>query len=176
MILTETELPDAYVIDLERIEDSRGFFARAWGAEEFAAQGLDTRVAQCSVSFSERSGTLRGMHFQRVPHEEVKVIRCTRGALYDVIVDLRPGSSTIGRWIGVELSADNRRALYVPRGFAHGFQTLTDGTEVFYMISTPHAPDTADGVRWNDPAFEIVWPLEPTEMSDKDRRWPDFTT
>ena len=175
MILTETELPGAYVIDLEPIEDPRGFFARAWSDEEFAAHGLETQIAQCNVSFNERTGTLRGMHFQRAPHEEVKLIRCTRGALFDVIVDLRPGSPRFCRWLGVELSADNRRALYVPRGFAHGFQTLTDGTEVFYMISTPHVPDAADGVRWNDPAFGIVWPHEPTEISDKDARWPDFS-
>jgi dTDP-4-dehydrorhamnose 3,5-epimerase len=175
MILTETELPGAYVIDLEPIEDSRGFFARAWSVKEFAVHGLETHIAQCNVSFNERTGTLRGMHFQRAPHEEVKVIRCTQGALFDVIVDLRPGSPSFCGWIGVELSGDNRRALYVPGGFAHGFQTLTDGSEVFYMISKPHVPGAADGVRWNDPAFGIVWPLGPTEMSDKDARWPDFS-
>ena len=176
MILTKTELPGAYVINLEPIQDSRGFFARVWGEEELAARGLETEIAQCSVSFSERKGTLRGMHFQRAPHEEVKLVRCTRGALFDVIIDLRPSSQTFCRWIGVELSADNRRTLYVPGGCAHGFQTLTDGTEVFYMISTPHVPEAADGVRWNDPSFGIVWPLEATEISDKDAQWPDFTT
>jgi dTDP-4-dehydrorhamnose 3,5-epimerase len=174
MIITQSELPGAYVIDLEPIADSRGFFARVWGEEELAAHGLETQVAQCSVSYNERKATLRGMHFQRSPHEEVKLVRCTRGAMFDVIVDLRPHSETFCRWIGVELSADSRRALYVPRGFAHGFQTLTDGTEVFYMISAQHVPESADGVRWNDPAFGIAWPLEPTEMSDRDGNWPDF--
>jgi dTDP-4-dehydrorhamnose 3,5-epimerase len=175
MIFTETELPGAYEIDLEPIADPRGFFARAWSEEELAANGLETRIAQCSVSFNERRGTLRGLHFQRTPHEEVKVVRCTRGALFDVIVDLRPGSLAFSRWIGVELTADNRRALYVPRGFAHGYQTLTDGTEVLYLISTPYVPEASDGVRWNDPTFGIVWPLDPAQISDKDLRWPDFT-
>jgi dTDP-4-dehydrorhamnose 3,5-epimerase len=176
MIFTRTDLPGAYAIDLELIDDPRGFFARAWSEEEFAAKGLDTRIAHCSVSFNERRGTLRGLHFQRTPHEEVKVVRCTRGALFDVIVDLRPESPGFSRWIGVELTADNRRALYVPRGFAHGFQTLTDGTEVYYMISTPYVPEASYGVRWNDPTFGIVWPLDPVEISEKDRRWPDFKT
>ena len=176
MIFNETELPGAYVIDPEPIEDPRGFFARTWSDEEFAGRGLETRVAQCNVSLTKRRGTVRGMHFQRPPHEEVKLVRCTRGALHDVIVDLRQGSSAFRRWIGVELSQENRRALYVPRGFAHGFQTLADDTEVFYMISEPHAPEAADGIRWDDPALGIVWPLgDPIEIADKDRSWPDFT-
>jgi dTDP-4-dehydrorhamnose 3,5-epimerase len=176
MIFTETELPGAYAIDLEPIEDPRGFFARMWSDEEFAKHGLETRVAQCNVSLTKRHGTVRGMHFQRPPHEEAKFLRCTRGALYDVIVDLRPESVAFRRWIAVELSQDNHRALYVPRGFAHGFQTLVDDTEVFYMISEPYAPELASGVRWDDPAFGIEWPLaDPKEISDKDRSWPDFT-
>jgi dTDP-4-dehydrorhamnose 3,5-epimerase len=174
MILTETKLPGAYVLDLEPIGDRRGFFSRVWSEEELSAQGLETRIAQCSVSFNGRRGTLRGLHFQRAPYEEVKVVRCTSGALFDVIVDLRPESPAFSRWIGVELTADNRRALYVPRGFAHGFQTLIDGTEVFYMISTPYVPEASDGIRWNDPTFGIAWPLSPTEISDRDLRWPDF--
>jgi dTDP-4-dehydrorhamnose 3,5-epimerase len=176
MIYTETELPGAYVIDLEPIKDPRGFFARAWSVDELAKQGLETRIAECNASLTKRKGTIRGMHFQRPPHEEVKFVRCTRGRLYDVIVDLRPDSVAFRRWIGVELSQDNRRALYIPRGFAHGFQTLADDTEVFYMISELHAPASASGVRWDDPAFGIVWPLgDPTEISDKDRSWPDYT-
>ena len=176
MIVTETELPGAHVIDLEPVEDPRGFFARAWSDEELAERGLETRIAQCNVSLTKRRGTVRGMHFQRPPHEEAKFVRCTRGGLYDVIVDLRPDSAAFRRWIGVELSQDNRRTLYVPRGFAHGFQTLVDDTEVFYMISEPYAPEAAGGVRWDDPALGIVWPLgDPTEISDRDRGWPDFT-
>lgn len=176
MIFTETELPGAYVIDLERIEDARGLFARAWCEREFAEYGLETRIAQCNVSYNKRKGTLRGMHFQRSPHEEVKLVRCTRGALYDVIVDLRPDSPGFRRWIGIELTQDNRRLVYVPRGFAHGFQTLADETEVFYMISQLYVPEAAGGVRWDDPAFGIEWPVgEPTEISEKDRSWPDFS-
>lgn len=175
MIFRETALPGAHVIELERIEDSRGFFARAWSTGDLAERGLETRIAQCSVSWNERRGTLRGMHFQRAPHEEVKVIRCVRGRLYDVIVDLRPGSPTFCRWVGVELDQDSRRMLYVPGGVAHGFQTLRDATEVFYMVSEPYAPESADGVRWDDPAFGIEWPLgEPTAISDRDRAWPPF--
>jgi dTDP-4-dehydrorhamnose 3,5-epimerase len=176
MIFTETELPGAYIIDLEPIEDPRGFFARAWSDDELAKRGLETRIAQCNVSLTKRRGAVRGMHFQRAPHEEVKLVRCTRGVLHDVIVDLRQGSTSFRRWIGVELSQENRRALYIPRGVAHGFQTLVDDTEVFYMISEPHAPEAAGGVRWNDPALGIVWPLgDPTEISERDRSWPDHT-
>jgi dTDP-4-dehydrorhamnose 3,5-epimerase len=176
MIVTETELPDAYVIDLEPVEDPRGFFARAWSDEELTELGLETRIAQCNISLTKRTGTVRGMHFQRPPHEEAKFVRCTAGGLYDVIVDLRSDSAAFRRWIGLELSQENRRTLYVPRGFAHGFQTLADDTEVSYMISEAYAPESADGVRWDDPAIGIVWPLaDPTEISDKDRNWPDFT-
>ena len=175
MIFKETELPGAYVIDLERREDERGFFARAWCEDEFAAHGLSTRVAQCNLSWNERQGTLRGMHFQRPPHAEVKLIRCTRGAIYDVIVDLRPESPAHGRWIGVELTAENRRLLYVPEGFAHGYQTLEDDTETYYQVSVPYAPGAEDGLRWDDPAIGIEWP-ETYErvISAKDRAWPNF--
>jgi dTDP-4-dehydrorhamnose 3,5-epimerase len=175
LILNETELTDAYIVDLEPIADSRGFFARAWCERELGEQGLETRIAQCNMSFNRRKGTIRGMHFQRPPHEEVKLIRCIRGALFDVIIDLRPESATYKNWIGVELSDDNRRALYVPKGFAHGFQTLVDNTETFYMVSAFYAADAGAGVRWDDPAFGIDWPLgQPTEISDNDRNWPDF--
>jgi dTDP-4-dehydrorhamnose 3,5-epimerase len=175
MRITRTDLHDARVIDIDPIEDSRGFFARAWDEREFATQGLETRIAQWNVSFNTRKGTLRGMHFQRPPHEEVKLIRCVRGSLLDVIIDLRPESPSYKRWIGVELGARNRRMLYVPKGFAHGFQTLEDDTEAFYMVSEFYTPIGEAGVRWNDPMFGIEWPLgEPSEMSDKDRSWPDF--
>jgi dTDP-4-dehydrorhamnose 3,5-epimerase len=176
MQLTETGLPGAYVIDLEPVEDARGFFARAWSARELSSIGLESRIDECNLSFNGRRGTLRGMHFQRPPHAEVKLIRCIKGALYDVIVDLRTDSPTFRHWVGFELDEENRRMLYVPRGFAHGFQTLADGTEVYYMISNAHVPEAAAGVRWNDPSFGIDWPMaEPTVISDKDRSWPDFT-
>jgi dTDP-4-dehydrorhamnose 3,5-epimerase len=176
MIFSETGLPGAYVIDLDRIEDERGFFARAWCERELTEHGLESRIAQCNTSFNKRQGTLRGMHFQRSPHQEVKLIRCIRGSLFDVIIDLRPDSVGYKRWIGVELTADNRRMLYVPRGFAHGFQTLEDDTETFYMVSEFYMPGAEAGVRWDDPVFGIEWPHgDPTEISDKDRHWPDFT-
>lgn len=175
MIFTPTELDGAYVIDVEPREDERGFFARAWAQDEFAELGLSTEVVQANIAFNLRNGTLRGMHFQRDPHAEVKVVRCTRGALYDVIVDLRPSSPTHTRWIGVELTAENRRMLYVPKGFAHGYQTLADDTEAYYQVSAAYAPDAEGGVRWDDPAFGIDWPdPEPPVMSEKDRTWPDY--
>jgi dTDP-4-dehydrorhamnose 3,5-epimerase len=175
MIFSETALPGAYVIDLERIEDERGFFARAWCERELTEHGLETRIAQSNVSFNKHKGTLRGMHFQRPPHQETKLIRCIRGGLFDVIIDLRPDSTGYKRWMGVELTADNRRMLYVPRGFAHGFQTLEDDTEIFYMVSEFYTPEAEGGVRWDDPAFTVEWPLgPPTEISQKDQQWPDF--
>ena len=176
MIFTETVLGGAYVVELERIEDERGFFARAWCTNELAAHGLSTRLAQCSVSFNRRKGTLRGIHYQAAPNQEAKAVRCTRGALYDVIIDLRPASPTFRRWVAVELTAENRKMVYVPEGFAHGFQTLEDDTEIFYMISTAYAPESARGVRWDDPAFGIDWPpAEPRIMAERDRTYPDFT-
>lgn len=175
MQFTETDLAGAFVIDLERHEDERGFFARAWCEREFADHGLDTRVSQCNVSFNEHRGTLRGLHYQVSPHAEVKLVRCTRGAVYDVIVDLRPESATYTRWVGVELTAENRRMLYVPEGFAHGYVTLVDATETFYQVSVPYAPEAERGARWDDPAFGIEWPqTEGLVMSAKDRSWPDF--
>jgi dTDP-4-dehydrorhamnose 3,5-epimerase len=177
MIFTPTELEGAYLVDLEPRADDRGFFARAWCEQEFDEQGLSTRIAQCNISFNRRSSTLRGLHYQATPHAEVKLIRCTRGAIYDVIVDLRPDSPTWKRWLGVELTAENRRMLYVPEGFAHGYQTLVDDTETFYQVSTPYAPQAEAGVRWDDPAFSIEWP-DPDRalLSDKDRSWPDYRT
>jgi dTDP-4-dehydrorhamnose 3,5-epimerase len=169
------ELADAYLIELEPHGDDRGFFARTWCRDEFIAHGLDPAVAQCSMSRNARAGTLRGMHFQRRPHAEVKLVRCSRGAIFDVVVDLRPGSPTHTAWFGAELTEELGNAMYVPEGFAHGFQTLTDGTDVVYMISTPYAPDAAAGVRWDDPAFGIHWP-EAAErtISERDRAWPDY--
>lgn len=174
MIFTPTLLKDAFIIDIEKREDARGFFARAWCADEFAQHGLDTTLAQCSISFNHRCGTLRGMHWQAEPHGEVKVVRCTAGAIYDVIVDVRPESPTYQKWIGVELSASNRRMLYIPKGFAHGFQTLADETEVFYFISAFYAPDAARGARYNEPAFAIDWPLPISIIAAKDETWPDY--
>jgi dTDP-4-dehydrorhamnose 3,5-epimerase len=176
VIFTETKLPGAYLIDLERREDERGFFARAWCAEEFAEHGLSTRLVQANISFNVRQGTVRGMHFQVEPHAEAKVVRCTRGAIFDAIIDLRPESDTYKRWIGVELDAEGRRALYVPEGFAHGYQTLAAETETTYLVSEYYAPHADGGVRWDDPAFGIEWP-DPANafLSEKDRNWPDFT-
>jgi len=171
----ETELEGAYVIELERHGDERGFFARVWCRVEFAELGLSSELAQCSISRSATAGTLRGLHFQHAPHEEVKLVRCTSGAIYDVIVDLRAGSPTHGRWIGVELDADGGRALYVPKGFAHGFQTLVDDVDVLYMMSTPYAAEAASGVRWDDPFFQIEWPeTDSRTISERDLSWPDF--
>jgi dTDP-4-dehydrorhamnose 3,5-epimerase len=175
VLFTETELDGAYIVDLEPREDDRGFFARAWCANEFAEHGLSTELVQSNLAFNRRQGTLRGMHFQREPHAEVKLVRCTRGAVYDAIIDLRSGSQTYMRWIGIELTDENRRALYVPEGFAHGYQTLVDDTEIFYQVSEFYSPDFEDGVRWNDPAFGIRWPDPATPLlSSKDAAWPDY--
>lgn len=174
MFFIETELTDAYIIDLERREDNRGFFARTWAAEEFEKRGLVSRVVQANLSYNHTKGTLRGMHFQHAPYAETKLVRCIRGAIYDVIIDLRPESSTYKRWIGVELSAENRRALYVPEGFAHGFQTLVDNVEVMYQVSQVYTPSAEGGVPYNDPAFDIQWPLPVAVISEKDTRWPAF--
>jgi dTDP-4-dehydrorhamnose 3,5-epimerase len=174
VIFTAMTLPGAFLIELERQEDERGFFARSWCRREFEAYGLDTRVAQCNVSFNRARGTLRGMHYQADPYGEVKLIRCTAGAIYDVIIDLRAGSPTFMRWEATELTATNRRTLYVPEGFAHGFQTLEDNTEVFYQMSQLYAPERARGVRWDDPAFNIKWPPADRVVSERDKNYPDF--
>jgi dTDP-4-dehydrorhamnose 3,5-epimerase len=174
MIFTETTLAGAYVIEPERFTDERGFFARAFDQDAFAAHGLNPDIVQCNISYNRLRGTLRGMHFQAAPHAESKLIRCTAGAVYDVIVDLRPGSLTFRQWFGVELSADNRRLLYVPEGLAHGLQTLADDTEVFYQMGAPYVAEAACGVRYNDPAFGIDWPLPVTVISARDRDYEDF--
>jgi dTDP-4-dehydrorhamnose 3,5-epimerase len=167
-------LPGAFIVRPEPIADERGFFARTFCREEFVAQGLNPNLAQCSVSFNKRRGTLRGMHYQKAPHEEDKLVRCTMGAIYDVLVDIRPGSPTFRRWSGVELSAENRTAVYIPKGFAHGFLTLSDDTEVFYQMSEPFQPECAAGVRWNDPAFGVSWPADVRVISDRDQAYPNF--
>jgi dTDP-4-dehydrorhamnose 3,5-epimerase len=175
MIFTETRLAGAYTIDVERIEDERGFFARVWCSDELGALGLETAVSQSSIAFNREAATLRGMHWQVAPHAEVKLVRCTHGAIHDVIVDLRQGSPTFGGWIGVELTAENRRTLYVPEGFAHGYQTLEPDSEVWYQMSMPHAPDAARGFRWDDPRFGIDWPPAASRViSERDRSWPIF--
>lgn len=174
MIFTQTKLRDAWIITLAPIEDARGSFARSFCLHEFAARGIVLPVAQCSVSRSRRRGTLRGMHFQSAPHAEVKLVRCARGALWDVIVDLRHGSATGGQWFGTELSETNGRMVVVPEGFAHGFQTLTDDTTVDYSMSAPHVPGAASGVRWDDPAFGITWPIADPILSERDRAYPDW--
>ena len=176
MIFEQTRLQGAFLVDLERREDERGFFARTWCADEFADHGLVNRVVQANVSWNAKQGTLRGMHFQHPPHAETKLVRCTRGGIYDVIVDLRPDSETYKQWLGVELNAENRRALFVPEGFAHGYQTLVPDSEITYQVSAAYAPQAEGGVRWDDPAFGIEWPDAGNALlSDKDRSWPDFT-
>lgn len=174
MIFSPQPLAGACIIDVQRIEDERGFFGRTWCARELEEHGLEASLVQCSLSFNRLRGTLRGMHYQASPHEEAKLVRCTIGAIHDVIIDLRPESPTYKRWLAVELTADNRRMLFVPRGFAHGFLTLVDASEVLYQMSTFFTPDGARGVRWDDPAFGIAWPFSPTTLSDRDRSYPDY--
>ena len=170
----ELPLAGAFVVEPELITDERGFFARTFSPEEFAARGLETDLSQCSISFNRQAGTLRGMHFQNAPHEEAKLVRCSMGAIRDVVLDLRRDSPTFKRWAAVELSAENRKALYIPRGLAHGFLTLTQNAEVFYQISPTYRPEAAAGVRWNDPTFGIQWGEDPVVMSERDRTYPDF--
>jgi len=174
MKFTKTELPGATVIDLERREDSRGWFARVYCEREFEAAGLTTRVAQTNMSLTKQRGTLRGMHYQAAPYAEDKLVRCVQGAIWDCIVDLRADSPTYRKWIGVELSEANGRMLLVPKGFAHGFVTLTEDCAVTYQVSEFYTPQAERGLRWNDPAIGIRWPVSVEDMSDKDRNWPDF--
>lgn len=174
MRFVATALPGAFVVEQERFEDERGWFARTWCRREFEAMGLATDLVQCNVSSNRRRGTLRGMHWQAEPHSEAKLVRCTRGSLLDVIIDLRPGSTAYLRHAAVELTAASGRALYVPAGFAHGFVTLEDDTEVFYQMSQFHEPTAARGVRWNDPAFAIDWPVADPILHPRDASYPDF--
>jgi dTDP-4-dehydrorhamnose 3,5-epimerase len=172
---TETQLKGAYIIEPELIRDERGFFARSWCQKEFTERGLNPNLVQCNISFNLKKGTLRGMHYQAKPYEEAKLVRCTMGAIYDVIVDIRPGSSTFKQWVAVELTAENRKMLYIPEGMAHGFQTLVDNTEVFYQMSEFYHSESSTGLRWDNPVFEIEWPIEVKIISDKDSSYKDLT-
>ncbi len=174
MIFNAAPLRGAFTIELEKRGDERGFFARFFCVDEFEKHGLETRFVQVNNSLSTKRGTLRGMHYQLAPSAEVKVVRCVRGAVWDAIIDIRPDSRTFGQSFGVELSADNRHMIYVPRGFAHGILTLTDDAELLYLVSAFYAPVEERGIRWNDPRFRVQWPIEPTEVSAKDATWPDF--
>lgn len=174
MIFTETKLAGAFVITVERMEDERGFFARTFCQREFREHGLSPNLAQCNISYNKKKGTLRGMHFQAHPHWEAKLVQCISGSLYDVIVDLRPESSTYTKYVGATLTAQEHNMLYVPEGFAHGFITLEDNTSVFYQMSEFYTPEAGRGFRWNDPMFEIEWLLEPQVISDRDANFSDF--
>ena len=175
MRFTPTPLSGAWLVDLEPIEDERGSFARSWSPEEFAARGLVTEIAACNISTNVTTGTLRGLHLQAAPHGEVEIVRCTAGGIFDVIVDLRPESRTYCRWFGAELTSSNRTALYIPEGFAHGFQTLESHSEVLHQMSAPYVPEAARGVRWDDPVFAIEWPRAGRRvMSERDRTYPDY--
>jgi dTDP-4-dehydrorhamnose 3,5-epimerase len=171
----KTSLAGVFLIEPEAIRDDRGFFARTWCAREFDAAGLGFRIAQTNISFNRKAGTLRGMHYQAEPYPEAKVVSCTHGAIFDVAVDLRPSSPTCGQWFGAELSAENRRAMFLPKDFAHGFQTLEDDSEVHYLMSEFFDPDSGRGVRHDDPAFAIDWPLTVTGLSERDKSWPLWT-
>ena len=175
MIFIETKLKNAFIIEPERIEDHRGFFARAWCKNEFEAHGLNARLVQCNLSFNRYQSTIRGMHYQESPHEETKIVRCTRGAIFDVIIDLREESATYLKWVGVELTAENRKMLYVPEGFAHGYQTLENNTEIFYQTSQFFSPESEMGVCWDDPTFTIEWRVfDNFVISEKDRNWQKY--
>jgi dTDP-4-dehydrorhamnose 3,5-epimerase len=175
MIFIETKLEGAFIIEPERLEDERGLFARTFCRKEFETNGLNSNLVQCSISFNKEKGTLRGMHYQIEPHQEAKLVRCTMGAMYDVIIDLRSESPTFKQWVGVELTAENRKMFYIPAGFAHGFQTMEADTEVFYQMSEFYHPECARGLRWNDPTFGIEWPYEVTVISPSDQQYPDFS-
>ena len=174
MIFKETNLRGAFIIEIEKREDERGFFARTVCSKEFLAHGLNSDFVQSNIAFNKRAGTLRGLHYQLHPYEEIKLVRCTRGAIYDVIVDVRSDSATYKKWFGVELTSDNYRMLYVPEGFAHGYQTLADSCEVTYQVSQIFSSESERGIRWNDPTLKILWPMaQPTIISEKDSGWPD---
>jgi dTDP-4-dehydrorhamnose 3,5-epimerase len=174
LIFEETSLAGVFMIEPERFEDVRGFFSRTWSEREFTEQGLNSRILECNISFNRKKGTLRGMHYQAASFGQTKLVRCTQGAIFDVAIDLRPSSPTYTQWVGVELSARNRAMLYIPEEFAHGFQTLEDNSEVLYQMSQVFAPESARGVRWNDSAFGIEWPLEDPIIIERDAQYPDF--
>ncbi len=173
MIYSATRLKGVFIIDLDPIQDDRGFFARCWCKKEFEKHGLNPNLSQCNLSVNNKRGTLRGLHYQLAPFQEIKLVRCTRGSIYDVVVDMRLDSETYQEWISVELSADNRRMLYVPEGFAHGYQTLEDNSEIFYQVSECYHPECEIGVRWDDPVIGTTWPEADRIISAKDRAWPD---
>jgi dTDP-4-dehydrorhamnose 3,5-epimerase len=174
MKFTQTKIPGAYLLEIEPITDERGFFARTFCRQEFAAHNLVTEFPQCNVSFSAKQGTIRGMHYQVAPYPETKLVRCTQGAVYDIILDLRPESPTFKQWVGMELTAENHRMFYIPPGCAHGLQTLSDNAEVFYQMSGIYHPTSARGVRWNDPSFGIELPFPVSVINDRDRNYPKF--
>ncbi len=176
MIFKETSLKGSFIIEIEEIFDERGFFARTWCKNEFDTHGLNSRFVQANMSHNKKRGTLRGMHYQLHPYEETKLVRCTRGAIYDVIIDLRPDSPTYKQWVGVELTAENHKMLFVPEKFAHGFQTLSDDTQVIYQVSQFYTPGSEGGIRHDDPTFGIKWPLDVQVISDKDKKWSDFAS
>jgi len=175
MVFRETKLQGAFVIEPDTYADERGFFCRSWSAREFETHGLASRLAECNISFNKKKGTLRGLHFQAAPFPQSKLVRCTRGAIYDVAVDLRPQSATFKQWVAVNLSAENRLMFFIPGEMAHGFQTMEDDTEIFYQMSERYVPECSRGVRWNDPAFDILWPEGERIMIDRDRNYPDFS-
>lgn len=175
MLFNETKLKGSFLVEPECLEDDRGFFARAWCKKEFEANGLSTHLVQCNISFNRKRGTLRGMHYQKPPYAETKLVRCTNGAIFDVIIDLRPESPTFLEWIGVELTANSHKMLYVPEEFAHGYQTLTENTEIFYQVSQYYSQGSEGGIRWDDPIFGIEWPeIENPTVSEKDKSWSDY--
>lgn len=176
MIFKETKLKGVYIIEVEQIEDERGFFARSWCKKEFEKHGLNSNLVQCNISFNKKRGTLRGMHYQIWPYEEAKLVRCLSGSIYDVIIDLRKDSRTYMQWVSVELTAGNRTMIYVPEGFAHGFQTLEDNTEVFYQMSEFYDQEYSKGVKWNDEVFKIKWPINNVIISLKDKAYEDYKT
>lgn len=175
MKFSQTKLSGVFLIEIEPNYDERGFFARSWCKDEFQKNGLTADLAQCSISFNKDEATLRGMHYQVKPHEEVKLVRCTRGSIFDVALDLRPDSPTFTQWFGTVLSADNHRMLYIPEGMAHGLITLEPQSEIFYQISKPFVPGSTSGVRWNDPVFKIEWPIQPETIAERDAQYPDFS-
>lgn len=174
MKFLETDFKNCFLIDIDKEIDHRGFFARVWDKKIFTSHNINTNLSQCSISANKKIGTLRGIHYQTYPHEEDKLVRCTRGRIFDVVVDLRPNSKTYKKWMGVELSEENYRMIYIPKGIAHGFQTLEDNTEVFYQISDEYMPNYSKGIRWNDPAFHIEWPIDSPIMSQRDKEYPNF--
>jgi dTDP-4-dehydrorhamnose 3,5-epimerase len=176
VIFVETQLKGAYIIELEKREDHRGFFARGWDENIFIQHGLIGDVTQQNIAFSKKEGTIRGLHYQKAPHQETKVVRCTRGTIFDVIVDLRPNSATFKQWLGVKLAADDYRVLYVPKDFAQGFQSLEDNSEIMYLVSEVYTPSAEAGIRYNDPSIGIEWPLPVSMITEKDTNWPDFSS